>query len=60
MKIKRFERRRRAARRAMVSIEVAMTAGVMLPVAGILFFLGIKMCAALYQAIGSCVAWPFL
>jgi hypothetical protein len=44
----------------MVSIEVAMTAGVMLPIAGILFFLGIKMCAALYQAIGSCVAWPFL
>jgi len=44
----------------MMSIEVAMTAGVMLPIAGALFFLGIKMCAALYQAIGSIVAWPFL
>ncbi len=60
MNIKGFNRRHRGLRRAMVSIEVAMTAGVMLPVAGILLFLGIKMCAALYQANGSCVAWPFL
>jgi len=37
-----------------------MTAAVMLPVAGALFFLGIKMCATLYQAIGALVAWPFL
>lgn len=43
-----------------MSLEVVLTAGVMLPIAGALFFLGIKMCATVYQAIGGLVSWPFL
>ncbi len=43
-----------------MSIEVAATIAVMVPVAGALFFLGIKICASLYQAIGVLVSWPFL
>jgi hypothetical protein len=53
-------RYRRAGRRGMASLEVVMTAAVMLPVAGALLFLGIKMCATIYQAIGGLVGWPFL
>jgi hypothetical protein len=44
----------------MVSLEVVMTTAVMLPVAGALLLLGIKLCATIYQAIGGLVAWPFL
>jgi len=44
----------------MASLEVVMTIAVMLPVAGALFFLGIKLCAALYECIGTMVSWPFL
>ena len=51
---------RRIVHRGLASLEVVMTTAVMLPVAGALFFLGIKMCATLYQAIGALVAWPFL
>jgi hypothetical protein len=47
-------------RTGMMSLEVVMTIGIMVPVAGILFFLGIKMCAAAYQAIDAMVSWPFL
>jgi hypothetical protein len=32
----------------------------MLPIAGALFFLGIKLAQAVYQAIGAMVSWPFL
>lgn len=53
-------RRRVARRRGMMSLEVVMTIAVMLPVAGALLFLGIKICATLYQAIGGLVSWPFL
>ena len=53
--------RTKARRRdGMVSIEVAATIAVMVPIAGALFFLGIKICASLYQAIGAMVCWPFL
>ena len=51
---------RSSRRRGMASLEVVMTAAVMLPVAGALLFLGIKMCATVYQAIGGIVGWPFL
>jgi hypothetical protein len=37
-----------------------MSIAVMLPVAGFLFFVGIKLCAAIYQTIGTLVSWPFL
>ena len=37
-----------------------MTTAVMLPIAGALLFLGIKMAAIVYQVIGALVAWPFL
>lgn len=53
-------RRARTARAGMANLEVVMTIAVMLPVAGALLFLGIKICAMLYQTIGSLVAWPFL
>ena len=61
MRTKRAQRRNRSrGRRGSASVEVVMTAGVMLPLAGLLFFLGIKMCATIYQAIGALAAWPFL
>jgi hypothetical protein len=51
----------RAARRGgMASLEVVMATAVMLPVAGFLFFLGTKMLATMYQAVGTLVSWPFL
>jgi hypothetical protein len=53
--------RRKISRRAgMASIEVVMTIAVMLPIAGALLFLGVKMCSAVYQAINGLVSWPFL
>jgi hypothetical protein len=47
-------------RGGMASLEVVLTIIVMLPVAGILFFLGVKLCAVIYQTIGTLVSWPFL
>jgi hypothetical protein len=44
----------------MMSLEVVMTIGIMVPAAGLMFFLGIKMCAAAYGAISALVSWPFL
>lgn len=52
--------RRSIGRAGMASLEVVMATAVMLPVAGGLLLLGIKMCATIYQAIGALVAWPFL
>jgi hypothetical protein len=43
-----------------MSIEVALSLGVMLPVCGGLLFGGTKICIVLYQAINSLVSWPFL
>jgi hypothetical protein len=60
MKTCSSNRKRNRAHRGMASLEVVMTIAVMLPVAGALLFLGIKMCATLYQAIGALVSWPFL
>jgi hypothetical protein len=51
---------RRGRRDGMASLEVVMTTAVMLPVAGILLFLGTELLATMYQAIGVLVAWPFL
>ena len=60
MKARRSNHRVRACHRAgMASLEVVMATAVMLPVAGALLFLGIKMCALLYQCIGALVSWPF-
>lgn len=55
-----INRSRRVSRDGMASLEVVMTTAVMLPVAAILFFLGTKLLATMYQAIGVLVAWPFL
>jgi hypothetical protein len=44
----------------MMSIEVVATIAVMVPIAGALLFLGVKICATLYEAIGALVSWPFL
>jgi len=44
----------------MMSIEVAASIAVMVPIAGALLFLGIKILAVLYQTIGTLVSWPFL
>jgi hypothetical protein len=51
---------RRHRRSGMMSIEVVATIAVMLPIAGALLFLGIKICSSLYQAIATLVSWPFL
>lgn len=61
MRISRIAGQNRPTRRhGMVSVEVVMTTAVMLPLAGALLFLGIKMCATVYRAIGALVSWPFL
>lgn len=61
MNAQRLNYRMRSDRRGgMASLEVVMTTAVMLPVAGALLFLGVKICATLYQALGALVAWPFL
>jgi hypothetical protein len=44
----------------MASLEVVMTMAVMVPLAGAMLFLGIKMCAMLYQVIGTLVGWPYV
>jgi hypothetical protein len=44
----------------MMSIEVVATVAIMTPIAAALLFTGIKICAAIYQAIATTVAWPFL
>jgi hypothetical protein len=46
--------------RGMASLEVVMTMAVMVPLAGAMLFLGIKMCAMLYQVIGTLVGWPYV
>jgi len=47
-------------RRGLASLEVVMTAAVMLPIAAAILWLGFKMAAIVYQVIGALVAWPFL
>ena len=47
-------------RAGMASLEVVMATAAMLPGGGGMLFLGIKMCALLYQCIGALVSWPFL
>jgi hypothetical protein len=47
-------------RRGTMSIEVALSLGVMLPICGGLLIGGTKICFVLYQAINSLVSWPFL
>jgi hypothetical protein len=44
----------------MASLEVVLAIAVMVPVAGALFFLGVRMAAEVYSAIAALVAWPFL
>ena len=55
-----FRRRRSARGRGLASLEVVMTIAVMLPIAAAMLFLGVKMCATMYQAIGALVGWPYL
>jgi hypothetical protein len=44
----------------MANLEVVMTIAVMLPIAGAMLFLGVKILTTLYQCIGALVSWPFL
>ena len=53
-------RRRKSCRHGMVSVEVVTTIAVMLPIAAALLFLGVRMSAAVYEAISGLVSWPFL
>jgi len=55
-----FRKRRDTRRGGMMSLEVVMTMAIMIPVAGALLILGVKMCALLYQCINTLVSWPFL
>lgn len=56
----RKRRTNRRPRHGMMSIEVVTSIAVMLPIAAALLFTGVKICAALYQTIGTLVSWPFL
>jgi hypothetical protein len=61
MRMQTANRRMRAPRRSgLASLEVVMTTAVMLPISAAILFLGIKMAAIVYKAIGALVAWPFL
>jgi hypothetical protein len=53
-------RRLKSRCRGTMSIEVALSLGVMLPICGGLLIGGTKICFVLYQAINSLVSWPFL
>ena len=60
MELARINRRARARRRGLASLEVVMTTLVMLPIAAAILWLGFKLAATAYQVIGALVAWPFL
>ena len=60
MELARINRRARAHRRGLASLEVVMTTLVMLPIAAAILWLGFKLAATAYQVIARCVAWPFL
>jgi hypothetical protein len=61
MNMHQHNRRPRLRRRhGMVSIEVALSIGVMVPIVGALLLGGTKMCFILYQTINTLVSWPFL
>ena len=49
----------RRARRGLSALEVVMTAGVLLPLAGVLLFLGVDMSKYLYGLISTLVGWPY-
>ena len=51
--------RSRRARRGISALEVVMTAGVLLPLAGGLLFLGIDMSKYIYNLISTLVGWPY-
>lgn len=42
------------------SLEVVMTTAIALPLAGLLFFLGIQMCRYAYSALSGLLLQPFL
>jgi hypothetical protein len=61
MRTTKSTRRQKSRRRSgTMSIEVALSLGVMIPVCGGLLLGGTKICFVLYQAINSLVSWPFL
>lgn len=54
------EVRRRALRRGMSSLEVVMATAVALPLAALMFFLGVRICRYVYGVISGLTTWPFL
>ena len=52
--------RNQSNRSGQTSIEVVATTAIMVPVCGLLFFTGIKLCQYLYSTIGNSVTWPFM
>ena len=52
--------RRTVHRRGSAAIEVVMATAIMVPVAGALFFLGIRIAAELFQVTSATVGWSFL
>lgn len=56
-----MKRKNRLCRRlGMSALEVVMATAVGVPLAGMLFFLSLKICAYVYGAISGLLAWPFL
>lgn len=53
-------RTRKQRRRGSAAVELVMATAVMVPVAGALFFLGIRISATLFQVTSATVGWSFL
>jgi hypothetical protein len=51
---------RRRLRRGMASMEAVLAAGIGVPAAVFLLYLGWRMCKFLYQVIAAVVGWPYL
>lgn len=51
---------RKPNRNGLASLEVVMTTAIGVPLAGLLFFLGIQMCRYVYPALGGLLLQPFL
>lgn len=50
----------RKQRRGLASLEVVMTTAIGVPLAGLMFFLGIQMCRYVYSALAGLLLQPFL
>ena len=57
---KSYRAQRRRRRAGLSSLEVVMATAVAVPLAALIFFLGVQMCRYVYGVISGLVTWPFL